>query len=70
MKTIFSVSAFFSVIFYSFFTKYKELPKVLKALMKGFDPNDDQSVADTDFVGNAIYAMVETQKRRSSLLMD
>jgi hypothetical protein len=34
--------------------------------MKGFDPNDDQqSVADTDFVGNAIYAMVETQKRRS-----
>jgi hypothetical protein len=35
-----------------------------------FDPNDDQSVADTDFVGNAIYAMVETQKRRSSLLTD
>ncbi len=34
-------------------------------LMKGdkFDPNDDQqSVADTDFVGNATYAMVETQK--------
>jgi hypothetical protein len=33
--------------------------------MKGdkFDPNDDQqSVADTDFVGNATYAMVETQK--------
>jgi hypothetical protein len=32
--------------------------------MKGdkFDPNDDQqSVADTDFVGNATYAMVETQ---------
>lgn len=36
------------------------------ALMKGdqFDPNDDQqSVADTDFVGNATYAMVETQKQ-------
>jgi len=35
------------------------------ALMKGdtFDPNDDQqSVADTDFVGNAANAMVETQK--------
>lgn len=34
-------------------------------IMKGakFDPNDDQqSVADTDFVGNADYAMVETQK--------
>ena len=34
-------------------------------LMKGdkFDLNDDQqSVADTDFVGNATYAMVETQK--------
>lgn len=38
-------------------------------LMKGdkFDPNDDQqSVADTDFVGNAIYAMVETQKQTLS----
>ena len=36
------------------------------ALMKGdkFDPNDDQqSVADTDFVGNAINALVETQKQ-------
>ena len=35
------------------------------ALMKGdkFDPNDDQqSVADTDFVGNASNTMVETQK--------
>ena len=35
-------------------------------LMKGdqFDPNDDQqSVADTDFVGNASYALVETQKQ-------
>jgi hypothetical protein len=35
-------------------------------LMKSdkFDPNDDQqSVADTDFVGNVTYAMVETQKR-------
>jgi hypothetical protein len=35
------------------------------SLMKGnnFDPNDDQqAVADTDFVGNATYAMVETQK--------
>ncbi|MFC5682491.1 T9SS type A sorting domain-containing protein [Flavobacterium sp. MAHUQ-51] len=38
-------------------------------LMKGdkFDPNDDQqSVADTDFVGNATYAMVETQKQTLS----
>lgn len=35
-------------------------------LMKGdnFDPNDDQqSVADTDFVGNASNALVETQKQ-------
>jgi len=35
------------------------------SLMKGdkFDPNDDQqSVADTDFVGNAANTMVETQK--------
>lgn len=35
-------------------------------LMKGdkFDPNDDQqSVADTDFVGNSTYAMVETLKQ-------
>ncbi|MFV8360445.1 T9SS type A sorting domain-containing protein [Flavobacterium sp. LS1P3] len=35
------------------------------SLMKGdkFDPNDDQqSVADTDFVGNTAHAMVETQK--------
>lgn len=35
------------------------------ALMKGdkFDPNDDQqSVADTDLVGNASNALVETQK--------
>ena len=34
-------------------------------LIKGdrFDPNDDQqSVADTDFVGNATYALLETQK--------
>jgi hypothetical protein len=38
-------------------------------LMKGdkFDPSDDQqSVADTDFVGNATYAMVETQKETIS----
>jgi len=38
-------------------------------LMKGdkFDPNDDQqSVADTDFVGNESYAMVETQKQTIS----
>jgi hypothetical protein len=41
------------------------------ALMKGdkFDPNDDQqSVADTDFVGNAAYAMVETQKETISFM--
>ena len=34
-------------------------------LIKGdrFDPNDDQqSVADTDFVGNATHALLETQK--------
>lgn len=36
------------------------------ALIKldGFDPNDDQqSNADTDFVGNATYALMETQKQ-------
>jgi len=35
-------------------------------LMKGdrFDPNDDQqSVADTYFVGNATYALVHARKR-------
>jgi hypothetical protein len=65
------------VLFSGWFSqKYKhggESQRFMVALMKGdkFDPNDDQqSVADTDFVGNAIYAMVETQKRRSSLLTD
>ena len=29
-----------------------------------FDPNDDQqSVADTDFVGNETYPIMETQKK-------
>ncbi len=40
-----------------------------KALMKfdNFDPNDDQqSNADTDFVGNAIHAIMETQKETVS----
>ena len=32
--------------------------------LNGFDPNDDQqSNADTDFVGNATYALMETQKQ-------
>lgn len=32
--------------------------------LNGFDPNDDQqSNADTDFVGNATYALMETQKK-------
>ena len=35
--------------------------------LDGFDPNDDQqSNADTDFVGNAIYALVETQNQTVS----
>lgn len=32
--------------------------------LNGFDPNDDQqSNADTDFVGNSTYALMETQKQ-------
>src|SRR6056300_351607 len=35
--------------------------------LNGFDPNDDQqSNADTDFVGNSTYALMETQKQTVS----
>jgi len=50
-------------------TSVGQAPGFWIPLMKGdkFDPNDDQqSVADTDFVGNAANAMVETQKQTFS----
>jgi hypothetical protein len=73
-KKYFSVSALFLMLFFQLgFSQSRNVVSRASgswvALMKGdkFDPNDDQqSVADTDFVGNAIYAMVETQKETIS----
>lgn len=73
-KNYFSVSLFFLILFYQLgFSQSKSTVAKASgswiALMKGdnFDPIDDQqSVADTDFVGNATYAMVETQKETVS----
>jgi hypothetical protein len=56
----------FQVGFSQIKTSVGQAPGLWIPLMKGdkFDPNDDQqSVADTDFVGNAANAMVETQKQ-------
>ena len=56
----------FQVSFSQIKTSVGQAPGLWIPLMKGdkFDPNDDQqSVADTDFVGNAANAMVETQKQ-------
>ena len=73
-KKYFSVILFFLVLFLQFgfsqnVTTVSKATGSWIALMKGdkFDPNDDQqSVADTDFVGNATYALVETQKETIS----
>ena len=69
-KIYFQITILFSILFLQY--GYAQTTNVVGtatgswiALMKGdkFDPNDDQqSVADTDFVGNATYAMVETQR--------
>lgn len=69
-KKYFSVPLLFLMLFFQLgFSQSKSIVGNASgtwiALMKGdkFDPNDDQqSVADTDLVGNASYAMVETQK--------
>ena len=73
-KKYFFVNLFFLVLFSQLgFSQTKSAVGTATgnwiSLMKGdkFDPNDDQqSAADTDFVGNATYALVETQKQTIS----